>query len=203
LFGLPTRQILKTMKSLEKHVESRGAQPSMAPRSAALMCVLEPSYREYIVSKKRVGRPFRKGVSGNPAGRPRIGESVAEYIRELGGPDGHLYIDRLHAVATGKHSNPRAMLTAIAVLLERGFGKPPQAIEHSGRIGNNNFEAALLTDDELAIALAISRKATGAPVAELTEIRLLLEEPARRLSESNRTASAQSSPSSPNIATTA
>ena len=85
------------------------------------------------------------------------------------------------------------MLTAIAVLLERGFGKPPQTIEHSGRIDSRKFDPALLSDDELAIALAINRKAMGQAMPELTEIRLLLEEPAKRLAEANSKPSAQSS----------
>jgi hypothetical protein len=138
------------------------------------------------MSKKSRGRPFRKGVSGNPAGRPAGGVALAEYIRELGGPDGRLYVDKLHDFAIGKHTDSRALLTAIGILLERGFGKPPQTIEHSGRIDSRKFDPALLSDDELAIALAISRKLTGQPVPALTEIRLLLEEPARRLAESNR-----------------
>jgi hypothetical protein len=73
--------------------------------------------------------------------------SVAEYIRELGGPDGHLYIDRLHAVATGKHSNPRAMLTAIAVLLERAHleraGPVPQ-VNASPKAGVRTLCVSLL-----------------------------------------------------------
>jgi hypothetical protein len=95
-------------------------------------------------------------------------------------------------LATEEHTDTRTLLAAIGVLLERGFGKPPQAIEHSGRIDNRKLDPALLSDDELAIALAISRKLTGQPVPELTEIRPLLEEPARRLAEGNRNSSAQS-----------
>ena len=34
------------------------------------------------------GRPFLKGTSGNPAGRPPSGRSLAEYIRALSGEDG-------------------------------------------------------------------------------------------------------------------
>jgi hypothetical protein len=79
---------------------------------------------------------FPKGVSGNPNGRPRSGEALADYIRELGGPDGKAYVDTLHEIAVGKHKDARSRLTALSLLLERGFGKPPQAIEHSGRIAS-------------------------------------------------------------------
>lgn len=42
------------------------------------------------------GWPFPKGVSGNPAGRPRTGQSLAEHIRRLAGEDGKCYIAQLH-----------------------------------------------------------------------------------------------------------
>jgi hypothetical protein len=99
------------------------------------------------VSKVR-GRPFPKGVSGNPRGRPPSGEALAEYIRDLGGADGKVYIDRLHAIAIGRHKDTRNRLTAIGTLLERGFGKPPQAIEHSGNIGRVP-DVSKMSDQEL------------------------------------------------------
>jgi hypothetical protein len=46
-------------------------------------------------------------------------------------PDGRLYVNKLHHFAIGKHTDSRALLTAIGILLERGFGKPPQTIEHT------------------------------------------------------------------------
>ena len=101
------------------------------------------------------GRPFRKGESGNPAGRPRSGEALAEYIRELGGPDGRIYVDKLHALAVGEHKDSRSRLAAIDILLERGFGKPPQPIEHSGSIGST---VDMSTDDVLAELDELRRK---------------------------------------------
>ena len=87
---------------------------------------------------------FPKGVSGNPKGRPRSGEALADYIRELSGPDGKVYVDTLHAIAVGQHKDARSRLTALSLLLERGFGRPPHAIEHSGSIAS---VAQLPTDD--------------------------------------------------------
>jgi hypothetical protein len=74
------------------------------------------------------GRPFPKGTSGNPAGRPPGGKSIAEYIRNLAGDDGRQYLDCLHAIATAEDQSTRVRIAAIAVLLDRGFGKAPQAM---------------------------------------------------------------------------
>jgi hypothetical protein len=76
--------------------------------------------------------PFQPGRSGNPRGRPPTGTSVAEYIRQLGGENGKAYADKLHAIAVGEHDNVNARLTAIGILLERGFGKPPQDVNLGG-----------------------------------------------------------------------
>ena len=59
------------------------------------------------------GRPFPSGHSGNPNGQPRTGTSVAEYIRQLGGEDGHAYVDALHRLATGEHKDTRARLASV------------------------------------------------------------------------------------------
>lgn len=75
---------------------------------------------------------FKKGQSGNPHGRPRTGNTIAEHIRKLGGVDGKLYVAQLHAIATGEHSDVNARIKAIEVLLNRGFGKPTELHEHSG-----------------------------------------------------------------------
>ena len=71
---------------------------------------------------------FRPGQSGNPKGRPKVGTSLSEYIRLLGGANGKAYVDKLHAIATEEHPNVNARMQACQILLERGFGKPVQPV---------------------------------------------------------------------------
>lgn len=78
--------------------------------------------------------PFKPGQVANPKGRPPVGHSLAECIRKLGGKDGKVYAQKLHDIATLPHDNVNARMTAIGMLLERGFGKPPQDVNHSGKI---------------------------------------------------------------------
>ena len=67
------------------------------------------------------GRPFEKGKSGNPGGRPRgIGE-----LRELArgqAPDAIKELGRLALKARSE----AARIAAIRELLDRGYGKPTQ-----------------------------------------------------------------------------
>ena len=104
------------------------------------------------------GRPFVKGQSGNPLGRPRSGEALGEKIRHMNGEDGKVIVEFLQAVITDhgsirerirdilagdpatheeelyKHAvtckpNLQQMIIAAGTLLDRGYGRPPQTIE--------------------------------------------------------------------------
>ena len=66
-------------------------------------------------------------------------------------------------MAVGSATNPRTRLSAIAILLDRGFGKPSQEIEHSGRIESAPIDVSVLEDDELEMAIVLARKLTGFP----------------------------------------
>ncbi len=72
--------------------------------------------------------PFKPGQSGNPRGRPPVGESLATAVRDMGGKDGKKFLAELKRIAF-KSKDDRTRLQALQVLIERGYGKPPQTID--------------------------------------------------------------------------
>ena len=68
-----------------------------------------------------IGRPFKKGQSGNPGGRPKV---VAE-IRQLARERGPEAIAALVKVMT-KGKSEAARVAAANALLDRGWGRPKQ-----------------------------------------------------------------------------
>lgn len=97
---------------------------------------------------KQRGRPFTKGRSGNPGGRPRRTPEMAEVeiLAREAGPDA---IRRL--VALMDSPDGRISIAACNAVLDRAFGKPAIAVDHSGAIGRNPDE---LTDAELMVIIA-------------------------------------------------
>ena len=75
------------------------------------------------MSARPVGRPFVKGQSGNPGGRPRI---VGE-LRDLARVHAPAAIQELARLAM-KAKSETARIAAIRELLDRGFGKPTQFV---------------------------------------------------------------------------
>lgn len=73
--------------------------------------------------------PWKKGQSGNPKGRPP-GNAV---LKEMAQTHGEAAIARL--VYWLASPDPTASINAAKALLDRGYGKPHQAVEVSGADG--------------------------------------------------------------------
>ena len=70
-----------------------------------------------------IGRPFPKGESGNPGGRPRV-EHEIRVLAQQHGPAALKRIIELMASA-----NERVALAAAQALLDRAFGRPIQGVQ--------------------------------------------------------------------------
>lgn len=75
--------------------------------------------------------PFVKGQSGNPGGRPKAvmpdGRTLAEAAREHSPEALRVLVEAL--------SDPDTALAAAKEILDRGFGRPAQAVELTGEGG--------------------------------------------------------------------
>ena len=82
--------------------------------------------------RAKTGR-FKKGQSGNPGGRPKgLVSAIREETR-----DGEELVTFMLRVFRGDVPNARLrdQVDAATWLSDRGFGKPVQALEHSGKDG--------------------------------------------------------------------
>jgi hypothetical protein len=94
---------------------------------------------------------FRKGESGNPGGRPKVLADVQELARQQA-PSAIVELARLAL----KAKSETARIAAIRELLDRGYGRPRQAMEVAAPAGDP-LDPLLLLMEEID---AISRKRT-------------------------------------------
>jgi len=102
-----------------------------------------------IASATSPGRPFPKGVSGNPGGRPKV---ITE-LRDLARRHSHVALETLVSVCTDKKQSGAARVAAANALLDRGYGKPTQLLETS----DHEKRAKEMTDAELEDIIAANR----------------------------------------------
>lgn len=76
-------------------------------------------------SGKVRGRPFQKGQSGNPGGRPKIPKDVKEMLKAAAPDAAQLLIDTIN----DEQVTRSLRIEAAKVLLDRVYGKAAQPIE--------------------------------------------------------------------------
>ncbi len=95
-----------------------------------------------------IGRPFPKGKSGNPGGRPKAEGDIRELARACG-PDA---IELLSAMMRDTSTAARVRVAAAVAILDRGYGRPAQTT--SLTIDAPPRRAENLSDDELLAIIA-------------------------------------------------
>lgn len=102
--------------------------------------------------KRGPGRPFKKGQSPNPGGRPKAVKEVIELARE----------HTTHAVRRLAEllddPDGRVVVAAAKELLDRGYGKAPQAITGLDGGPIQIMKVDELTDEQLAAIIAAGAK---------------------------------------------
>jgi hypothetical protein len=121
------------------------------------------------VKKRGPGRPWPKGQSGNPKGRPPSKKYLSEALREwLGHPSDRdperTNADEL-AAALGKAAL-KGSVTAIALIADRVEGKPRQTIELS--LEQQKRELAEKAIEALMLDAGVDRETAIAELARLT-----------------------------------
>jgi hypothetical protein len=116
-------------------------------------------------SRANLRAPWSKGVSGNPRGRPKTLSSAQDLARAAT-PDAIQAL--IETVRQRSSLSPR--VNAAVALLDRAWGKPVQAVEHSGPEGERLFPAPADLDDahlermlQLARELRAAAHGNGAP----------------------------------------
>ena len=107
-----------------------------------------------MASHRVVGRPFPKGASPNPGGRPKGFEDIQARARDLC----PLAIEKLGQILLRPKASDSAVIRAAELLLERGYGKAPAF--HTNDPGE--FRDVLeMTDAQIRDRLAVIRRAAS------------------------------------------
>lgn len=118
------------------------------------------------------GRPFPKGVSPNPGGRPKMPPELADALRKRNMKSVEVlskvqddYLRGSHVDEDGNtHEAPKASeaIKASEVLLAYSIGKPRESVELMGEDGGPiavaRFDASKMSKEEIDAALILRRR---------------------------------------------
>lgn len=85
------------------------------------------------------GRPFQKGQSGNPGGRPKVIGEIRELAREYTAEA----FETLTQIMGDEDAPAAARVAAVQTILDRGWGKPAQHVEVDVRTAVVDFLASI------------------------------------------------------------
>lgn len=100
--------------------------------------------------QKPRGKPFPKGKSGNPGGRPKGYEAFRESFRAE--KDLNVIRERLQKIFSDDASKDSDVVLAARLWYEYGFGKAPAAPEDNEALRGVGLPAGLTAAQVLAIA---------------------------------------------------
>jgi hypothetical protein len=91
------------------------------------------------MSKRPRGKPFPKGVSGNPGGQPKTpltieAQRIKADVKALAQEQGPEAIAQLTAIMKDASAPYAARVSAATALLDRGYGKPAQTMDVNANI---------------------------------------------------------------------
>lgn len=92
----------------------------------------------------KTGRPFPKGVSGNPGGRPKIPEPFKELVTKHSIPA----LESIIAIMEDPNSKAAEVFMCAKLILEYANGKPTDNMNLThGFVGDFNLEMCADADD--------------------------------------------------------
>ena len=100
-------------------------------------------------------KPFQKGQSGNPGGRPKVLGDVQELARQRS-PEA---INTLVKIMQNEKAPPAARVVAANSLLDRGYGKPTQPISQT----LTKIDPSTMSDAELTTIVRNGMQADDRP----------------------------------------
>lgn len=107
--------------------------------------------------------PFAKGVSGNPSGQPRRRTADGKSLPQLAREYTEEALSALVSVMRDEEAPAAAIVSAVNAILDRGWGKPTQGVELTGKDGED-IKVRQTNDDADAVRSRLATVLTAAGI---------------------------------------